>query len=335
MTKLLHIAAIAATALSLATATCVRIGNAQSVKTQSSSAQPNDAKASGAKSSDAKTAAPVKPLWRRLSAVRTSPSDLELGGEIYGLLPHEARHTGYITREQLLALPQVSFTVSNDTNFTGPTEVSGVALDELIANLTPRPQVILLAAICSDNYEAHYPQAYIEAHHPVLVLKIDGKDPAEWPKAPGSKVNMGPYLISSPDFKPSFKILSYEDEPQIPWGVERLEARTEAAVFQSIRPRMPGAASREVEDGYLIARQNCFRCHNSELEGGRKAQLDWTVLAALATSTPAFFQAYIHDPSAKNPGSAMPGFPNYDTATLNALTKYFQTFADDKKSPTP
>jgi mono/diheme cytochrome c family protein len=331
MTKLLHIAVIAASALSLATAMCLEIGNAQSAKAQSSSAQPN-----GAKSGLAKTDVPQKPLWRRLSPTRTSPYDLELGGDIYNLLPHAARNLGYITRAQLLALPQVSYTVTNDANFTGPTEITGVALDELIGNLTPRPQVILVVAICSDNYEAHYPQAYMEAHHPVLVLKINGKDPAEWPKAPGSNANMGPYLISSPDFKPSFKILSYEDEPQIPWGVVRLEARTEAAVFHAIRPRMPGAASREVQDGYRIAKQNCFRCHNSKLEGGRKAQLDWTVLAAFATATPEFFQRYIRDPKSTNPnGSQMPSFPNYDEATLRALTKYFQTFADEANHKKP
>jgi mono/diheme cytochrome c family protein len=280
-------------------------------------------------------AAAQKPLYARLAWKRTSQSDLELGGDIYGLLPHEFRNTRYITRDQLLSLPQVSYTVTNDANFSGPTEITGVGLDELLHVLTPNPQVAMIVAICSDKYETHYSQAYTEAHHPVLVLKINGKDPAEWPTAPGSNANMGPYLISSPDFKPSFKILSHEDEPQIPWGVVRLDLRTEAAVFQAIRPRMPGAASREVQDGYRIAQQNCFRCHNSELEGGRKAQVDWTVLAALAASTPDFFQAYIHDPNAKNPGSGMPGFPNYDAATLNALTKYFQTFGDNKKSDKP
>jgi mono/diheme cytochrome c family protein len=277
-------------------------------------------------------AASEQPLSVQLSTKRTSPSDLELGGDLVGVPPHSTR---YIAREQLLALSQVTYTVTNDANFSGPTKISGVTLDELIQVLTAKPQSELAIAICSDKYEAHYPRAYIEAHHPVLVLKINGKDPADWPKAPESGADMGPYLISSPDFKPSFKILSHEDEPQIPWGVVRLEVQSEAVVFNAIRPRLPGAASPEVQDGFRIAQQNCFRCHNSGDEGGAKAQRPWTVLATWAQASPEYFAAYIHDPKSKNVASQMPGFPNYDAATLHALTEYFQTFTEDAKSRKP
>lgn len=273
-----------------------------------------------------------KPLSARLSMRRTSSSDLEIGGDLYGVAPHSTR---YITREQLQALPQVSYTVTNDANFRGPTQISGVALNELVRALTAKPQSELVVAICRDEYEAHFPQAYMTAHHPVLVLKIDGKDPTDWPKFHESGADMGPYLISSPDFKPSFKILSHEDEPQIPWGVVRLDVRTEAVVFHPIRPRMPGAVSREVQDGYRIAQQNCFRCHNSGDEGGTKAKRPWGVLATWAQASPDYFAAYIHDPKSKNPNAQMDGFPNYDEATLHALTKYFQTFIDDAKSRKP
>ena len=123
----------------------------------------------------------------------------------------------------------------------------------------------------------------------MLVLKINGKDPAEWPKF-STGADMGPYLISSPDFKPSFKILSHEDEPQIPWGVVRLEIQSEDIVFNAIRPRGPSADSREVQDGYRIAQQNCFRCHNSGDEGGTKAQRPWTVLSTWATGVAGIFR---------------------------------------------
>jgi mono/diheme cytochrome c family protein len=277
-------------------------------------------------------AAAQKPLYARLAWKRTSPSDLEIGGDLLGTPAHGTR---YATREQLLALPQVSYTVTNDANFRGPTEISGVALDELLRALNENPQAELAVAVCSDKYETHYPRAYIDAHHPVLVLKINGKDPADWPKLHEGGGDMGPYLISSPDFKPSFKILSHEDEPQIPWGVVRIEMQSEAVVFDAIRPRGPAAGSREVQDGYRIAQQNCFRCHNSGEQGGTKAQRPWTVLATWATASPEYFAAYIHDPKSKNPKAEMTGFPNYDAATLAALTKYFQTFSEDAKSGKP
>jgi mono/diheme cytochrome c family protein len=268
-----------------------------------------------------------------LSPKRTSPLDLEIDGDILGTVRGHSK--SYVTRQQLLSLPQVSYSVTNDANFSGPTKISGVAIDQLVLLLAANPQRDLAVAICSDGYETHYSHTYIAAHNPVLVLKIDGKDPAEWPKFHATGGYMGPYLISSPDFKPSFTILSHEDEPQIPFGVVRLEMQSEAAVFDAIRPHGSDSNSREVQDGYRIAQQNCFRCHNSGDKGGTKAQRPWTVLATWATASPEFFQAYIHDPKSKNPKSEMPGFPNYDAATLNALTKYFQSFTDDARSKKP
>jgi mono/diheme cytochrome c family protein len=278
-------------------------------------------------------AAAQKPLYARLSWKRTSASDLELDGDIPGATREQLKR--YITREQLLALPQGSYTVTNDPNFRGSTQIAGVALEQLLLALTPNPESEMFVAICSDGYETHYTHDYVSAHHPVLVLKIDGKDPAEWPKFPESGVDMGPYLISSPDFRPSFKILSHDDEPQIPWGVVRLEIRSEARAFDPIKPHGPVANTQAVQDGYRIAQQNCLRCHNNGYTGGTKAQRPWSVLATWATASPEFFAAYIHDPTSKNPKSQMPAFPNYDAATLDALTKYFQTFADDTKSGKP
>ncbi len=52
-------------------------------------------------------AASQKPLYARLAWKRMSPSDLEIGGDLFGLLPHEFNNTRYITREQLLAMPKV------------------------------------------------------------------------------------------------------------------------------------------------------------------------------------------------------------------------------------
>src|SRR4029077_12941730 len=93
----------------------------------------------------------MRPLWSKLIALtalfliaisaqsfpawhekRRRPSDLEVGGDLAGLPPGSTRH---ITHEELLAMPQVSFTVTNDTNFTGPTKIRGVKLEELVRSL--------------------------------------------------------------------------------------------------------------------------------------------------------------------------------------------------------
>jgi mono/diheme cytochrome c family protein len=259
-----------------------------------------------------------------LHTERTSPSDLEVAGDLQGL---RAGTTRYVTRQELLALAQVSYMVADDSNFTRPTLVSGVPLEELARRLAGRPESDLVAAICDDRYRSNYPREYIAAHHPLLVLEVDGKPPAGWPKdSEKHRFDMGPYLISHPQFTPSFKILSHADEAQIPWGVVRIEFRDQKEVFGVIAPRGPHATDRAVEDGYRIAQQNCFRCHNMGTEGGQKSGVAWAVLAALASHSGDFFGGYVRDPRSKNPQAMMPGRPDYDDATIRALGEYFRTF---------
>ena len=138
---------------------------------------------------------------------------------------------------------------------------------------------------------------------------------------------MAPYLISHPEFKPSFKVLSHEDEPQIPYGVVRVEFRKEAEVLGAIRPPGKWKTDSLVGMGYVIARQDCFRCHNMGSEGGTMAERSWPQLAEMAEKDSGRFQRIIRDPSAVKPGAKMPGQPGYDNATLDALTAYFKTFA--------
>ena len=173
-------------------------------------------------------------------------------------------------------------------------------LEELLRLLSATPATDMIVAVCDDKYQAAYSRAYIAAHHPLLVLKVDGKLPSDWPKDPDAhSFSMGPYMISQPTFKPSFKILAHSDEAQIPWGVVRLELRDEKTVFGAIAPRGPHAQDDAVQAGYRIAQQNCYRCHNMGHEGGQKAGRSWVVLAALAVASPDYFSAYVRDPEEK------------------------------------
>jgi len=260
---------------------------------------------------------------------RQNPSDLEVSGALAGLPPDSTR---YITRDELLAMPQANFTPSGDTNFAGRTRIRGVNLEELARALGASPDSDMVVAICDDGYRANYPRDYIAAHHPALVLEVNGKPPSGWPKdSQEHKFDMGPYMISHPGFAPSYKILSHTDEPQIPWGVVHIEFRDEKVVFGAIAPRGPRALDRDVQNGFHIAQQNCYRCHNSGREGGRKSGQSWHSLALLAGAAPKDFSAYVRDPQAANAKAQMPGNPTYDDATLAALTAYFRTFSGPGK----
>lgn len=269
-------------------------------------------------------ALPVADSQSMMHGERSSAGDLEVGGEVAGV---PASATRFIRYEDLLLLPQESYTVSDDSNLPSGTKISGMSLDSLSHLLAGALADPLIVAICDDAYRANYPRDYLEAHHPLLVLRINGKLHDQWPslREGGSP---GPYLISHPFFKPAFKVLSHEDEPQIPYGVVRIEFHRELVVFGAIRPPGKWAENSSVERGYMIARQDCFRCHNMASEGGTKAGHSWLQLAGDAARDSGRFRQTIRNPASSNPKATMPAHESYDDATLDALTDYFKTFVD-------
>jgi mono/diheme cytochrome c family protein len=267
----------------------------------------------------------AQPVSRQiLREKRSAGLDLEVGGDLVGLPAGSVR---YIAREDLKALPQVTYTVPDDANFGGAVQVRGVELEVLAREFAGSGEKALIVAVCGDLYRAHYPQGYVEAHRPVLVMEIGGEGPASWPKSKeGSGSAMGPYLISHPHFSPSFKILGNEEEAQIPWGVVRLEFRNEEAIFGEIAPRAVNAGEAEVQAGYRIARQNCLRCHGPASYGPLKGQITWSGIAFFADSSPRGFAAYVRNPRSVARYAQMPGNAAFDDATMEALLAYFRTF---------
>jgi mono/diheme cytochrome c family protein len=259
-----------------------------------------------------------------LHRVRHALSDLEIGGSLQGVPQGETRFVSY---EQLLSLPQESYTVTDDTNFGRAVQISGVAFDTLPRWLGAQKDATMVIAICDDKYAAHYPASYRSAHHPLLVLKINGKQPADWPLS-ADGFPMGPFMVSHPGFNPSFRVLSHEDEAQVPWGVVRIDLRRERTVYAPIEPRGPAANGPAVQAGYAIARQNCFRCHSRLGEGGKKSTVLWSDVAQKAITDPQRFDAYVRFPKRMNPQSKMAASPQYDDATLTALRLYFSSFAE-------
>jgi hypothetical protein len=275
------------------------------------------------------TSPPLIDLPALLLATRSSPSDLEITGDLLNLPPGAMR---FLSRDSLLKLPQSTTNVSDDSNFSGTVRISGVSLEELANRLSPNSNSTMVTADCDDLYQAHYPRSAISAHHPILVLKINDQPPANWPKSTeGSGSSMGPYLISHPKFTPSFQAYSHQDEPQIPWGVIRLEFRNEESVFATITPPAASTSDPKVRAGFLIAKQNCFRCHSTGDKSQMKSGVPWQSLVAWATASPAAFGSYVRAPQSMNTKAQMPGNPKYDQQTLDALISYFTSLSNQGK----
>lgn len=256
---------------------------------------------------------------------RSLPTDLGLSGDVPGASSYAGRYVAY---SELLKLPRVTFTVTDDVNFPGKAEISGVYLSELMRAFNIPEKNTLVAAICNDEYEAHYSAEYRAAHHPILVMTINGKQPA-LVKRTGDAGSYGPYLISHLSFTSRYRTLADPEEAQIPNGILELRFVSEDQVFGAIHPHGDFAESSPQMQGYVIARQNCFRCHNAGAYGGHKAGISWSSLAGIANTKSGYFGAYIKDPQSQSAYAQMPGSPDYDNATLAALTAYFQTLAPE------
>ncbi len=270
--------------------------------------------------------AAVAPQHLSLAPQRSSPQDLEISGQVFGIPPGEKRFIHY---NDLSGLPQVSFTVKDDANFNTPVKLSGVTLDVLLSTLGINSGKQLIAASADDGYEAHYTAQYRLAHRPFLVLRIDGREPANWPKGPEGE-NYGPYLISHALFAPTFHVLAQKEESQIPYGVTGLRILDEEVVLRQLRP--PGALpASPAMQGYRIALQNCLRCHREGDIGGTKSPFGWPQMALIAQGNPAAFGKYVVRPNSVNPEATMPPNPEYDAVTIAALTAYFRSFAPKEK----
>jgi hypothetical protein len=113
-----------------------------------------------------------------LHEMRQNKSDLEIGGSIRGVPKGQTR---FVTYDDLLKLPQTSYTVTDDPNFGRAVEISGVPLEMLAAKLSSATGGGMVIAICDDNYDAHYPSEYMRVHQPLLVLRVNGEPPSSWP----------------------------------------------------------------------------------------------------------------------------------------------------------
>lgn len=266
------------------------------------------------------TAVAAGPQRLSLMTSRSSPQDLEISGDVPGLTAGASRFVSYAALSQL---PQVTASVRNDENFSGPVQLSGISLDVLLAAMGVDGRDALIAAISNDGYEGHYSVAYRAAHHPFLVLKIDGKEPAQWKAGPdGEKYT--PYVVSEPNFVPAFHVLAHKDIAPIPYGVTGLKLYPEKATLAALQPKSGGAAAMQ---GYRIATQNCLRCHSAGNIGGSKSPFGWPQMGLIAQGNAAAFGKYVVRPNAVNPEANMPPNPDYDAATVAALTAYFQSVA--------
>jgi hypothetical protein len=253
------------------------------------------------------------------SQTRTSSQDLEV---------FDIRADGsvsaprYYRYEQLLTLRLVTVKTAKDPNTQQPATYTGVYFNDLIPGLQSSAEQTVLGANCYDGYQQYYDPDYDEKHHPIFLLKYDGKAPAEWPKSEHDSP-MGPYCVVHESFQPLETVYGYTEAPRIPFGIVSVELTSYALSLGKFDA--PDPHNSEVMKGQKIAVGSCVSCHNNGSAGGKMAQRPWQVLAANAVYNSDYFRQYVVDPQKFKPNVAMPAHPTFDSATLDALQTYFKT----------
>jgi hypothetical protein len=153
------------------------------------------------------------------SLTRTSSRDLE----VFDVQPDgSVSAPRYYRYEQLLTLPLVTVKTAKDPNTQQPATYTGVYFNDLIQGLRSSAEQTVLGANCYDGYQQYYDLDYDEKHHPIFLLKYDGKAPADWPKSEHNSP-MGPYCVVHENFQPLETVYGYTEEPRIPFGIVSVE----------------------------------------------------------------------------------------------------------------
>jgi mono/diheme cytochrome c family protein len=250
---------------------------------------------------------------------RSSPQDLEVFDMKADGSTSAPRYYRY---EQLLTLPQITVRTAKDPNTQLPATYSGVYVTDLIQALQSLPDQTVLGANCYDGYQQYYDPEYDEKHHPIFLLKYDGKTPPDWPKSEHNSP-MGPYCVVHENFQSAETIYGYTEAARIPFGIISVELTSYALSLGKLDAPKP--SNPEVIKGEKIAIGSCVSCHNNGSAGGKMAQRPWQVLAANSIYNGNYFRQYVVDPQKFKPNVAMPAHPTFDSATLDALQAYFRT----------
>ena len=96
----------------------------------------------------------------------------------------------------------------------------------------------VIGANCSDGRKQYYDRDYVAKHRPILLLKFDGKPPADWPNSEHGSW-LGPYCVVHESFGPRETIYGYVEEPRSAPAVASLAALTSKDTFRKrvIDPR--------------------------------------------------------------------------------------------------
>ena len=259
-----------------------------------------------------------------LQSSETSQDPLDL--QVFTLDSQGIRtKTVYYSYDQLLTLPTVTVKTERDPNTNTPATYTGVYISDLFEAFGADASFDVIGANSVGYLKQYYDRDYLARHRPILLLKLDGKPPADWPTtehADGKVTHegwLGPYCVVHDSFSPAETVYGYVEEPRNVCGVVSLELTNFTQSLGRLTPKK-GGNDPEVVKGQKIAVGSCISCHKLGNVGGKQAS--WGALAASVVISKDNFKKKVTNPQSVNPTSHMPPHPTFDDKTFNALEAY-------------
>ena len=157
---------------------------------------------------------------------------------------------------------------ANWTMSNNPATYTGVYIDDLFEAFGADASLDVIGANCSDGQKQYYDRDHVASHRPILLLKFDGKPPADWPNSEHGSW-LGPYCVVHESFTPTETIYGYVEEPRNAPSVNSISIEL-TSFTQSLGHFTPkgSASDPEVVKGQKIAEVVVFPVTSSVRQVG-------------------------------------------------------------------
>ena len=254
-----------------------------------------------------------------LHSDRSSPFDLAVSGTLEGV---PSGGTRYVRYADLRALPTTKLRVTGEF-VQGDQEITVVFLSDLCQAMPVSAGTDCLVATCNDLYVSIFPQTFISAYRPFLVVEINGAGPDKWSRGDLGG-DPGPYVITV-----SSRLVPEADhylalEHKKPWGVVAIEFAHFADKFAEAYQGPWSTLSPRAASGRQLWIDSCASCHAGpgQPDAATKSHLAFSILKAIAQGDPGLVRNYVRHPTSVIATAKMEAHPYYTDEQLDAIIAF-------------
>ena len=233
---------------------------------------------------------------------------------------------GFLTREDLIALPFFKTMTSEIVPRAGEAELGVVPLKELIAYLgmdANRDGVVLE---CTDRWESFMEMSFILEYDPQLLLLYNGEDPSggNWPMFGGNIEPLAPfYVFIEGDMS------GYVDAPRYGMiSATQMSGIRAVNTTERYGPYFDASMDDLSELGQAgrdLFLQRCSTCHQGPGGvGGNVSERPFVILQTHALYNAGYFRQVVADPKKVFPGTIMPRHEDLEAIHYEQLLAFIK-----------